>query len=74
MAAPERALYTARVIHRGVIASLLLGVLLLPSLTGAQDPVAALGLIKPNPVQVAKEFRVGTPPRTCVGNWSLALA
>jgi len=49
------------VIHRGLIAPLLLGVLLLPSRTGAQDPVAALALIKPNPVQVAKEFRVVTP-------------
>jgi len=44
-----------------VIAALLLGVLLFPSRTGAQDPVAALALIKPNPVQVAKEFRVVTP-------------
>ena len=63
MAASERALYTARVTPRGVIVALLLGVLLFPSRTGAQDPVAALALIKPNPVQVAKEFRVGTPEK-----------
>ena len=61
MAASARGLYTARVTPRGVIAALLLGVLLFPSRTGAQDPVAALALIKPNPVQVAKEFRVVTP-------------
>ncbi len=61
MAASERALYTARVVHRGLIVALLLGVLLLPARVGAQDPVTALALIKPNPAQAAKEFRVATP-------------
>jgi len=63
VAASGRALYTAQVIHHGLIAPFLLGAFLLPGRAGAQDPVAALGLIKPNPVQVAKEFRVGTPER-----------
>lgn len=65
MAASEGALYTARVSHRGLIALLALGiVLLLPpwmDAQGAQDPVAALALVKPNPVQPAKPFRVDTP-------------
>ncbi|HEV8438373.1 MAG TPA: TlpA disulfide reductase family protein [Methylomirabilota bacterium] len=40
---------------------LLLGVLALPGGAGAQDPIAALSLMKPNPVQTAKAFRVATP-------------
>ena len=44
-----------------MLASLLLGILLLPDRAGAQDPVTALSLMKPKPVQAAKEFRVATP-------------
>ncbi len=61
MAAREPALYTAGVKLRGLMVSLLLGVLLLPARADAQDPVAALSLIKPNPVQAAKEFQAATP-------------
>jgi peroxiredoxin len=72
MAASEGALYTARVNHRGLIATLVLGVsLVLPEagVQGAQDAVAALALTKPHPVQAAKPFRVDTPD-----NRSLSLA
>ena len=64
MAASEGALYTARVVHRGLMAAFALGVLLLAPparAQGAQDPVAALALLKPNPVQAAREFSVATP-------------
>ena len=61
MAAPESALYTARVKPSDVMASALLGLLLLPGLAGARDPAAALSLIRPNPAQAAKEFHVATP-------------
>ena len=63
MAASEVALYTARVIHRRLIAALTLGAVLLPfrvEAQAAQDPVAALGLSKPKPAQAAKEFHVAT--------------
>jgi peroxiredoxin len=55
------ALYTAQVIQRYLIAAFALGVALLPlqaDAPAAQDPAAALGLSKPNPVRPAKEFRV----------------
>jgi peroxiredoxin len=54
-------LYTARVIPRIVIALLLPGLLLLADPTRASDPAAALSLLRPQPVQLAKEFRVATP-------------
>ena len=57
----ECALYTAWVRRFGWIASLALGLLLLPVHVRAQDPVAALSLIKPNPVQAAKQFQVTAP-------------
>ncbi len=50
--------------HRGLTAALALGALLLPlpaGAEGARDLVAALALVKPNPVQTAKPFRVDTP-------------
>jgi len=61
VAGPERALYTARVKSRDAMASLLLSLLLLPGVAGARDPAAALSLVRPNPVQAAKEFHVATP-------------
>ena len=63
MAASEVALYTARVIHRRLIAALALGAVLLPlpvEAQAAQDPVAALSLSRPSPPRPAKEFRVAT--------------
>lgn len=61
MAASRGALYTARVTPRGLSAALLLAGLLLPLLASANDPVAALALVKPKPVQPAREFSVTTP-------------
>jgi peroxiredoxin len=64
MAASEGALYTAQVTHWSLIATLVLGVLLLPpgaDAQGAQDSVAALALSKPSPLGAAKPFRVDTP-------------
>ncbi|HXJ81708.1 MAG TPA: TlpA disulfide reductase family protein [Candidatus Methylomirabilis sp.] len=72
MAASEGALYTARVKRQGLIAALALTILLLPLRAGAQaaqDPVAALGLTRPQPIELAKPFRVQTP-----GQRSLSLA
>ncbi len=39
---------------------MLLAALLVPAPGAAQDPVAALGLIRPNPVQAARDFEVPT--------------
>lgn len=61
MAASRGALYTARVTPRGLSAALLLAGLLLPLFASANDPVAALALVKPNPVQPARQFSVATP-------------
>jgi peroxiredoxin len=64
MAASGGALYTARVSHRSLIVTVVLGALLLPpwaDAQGAQDAVAALSLSRPTPVQTAKAFRVTTP-------------
>lgn len=50
--------------------ALLLGAgLLLPAPAGAQDPAATLSLIRPKPVQAAKEFRA-----TTVDNRALSLS
>ena len=54
-------MYTAGVKLCSVSVFLLAGLLLLPGRTSAQDPVAALSLVKPKPAGVAKEFRVATP-------------
>jgi peroxiredoxin len=43
------------------VALLLPSLLLLADPTPASDPVAALSLLSPKPVQLAKEFRVATP-------------
>src|SRR5712692_4171193 len=40
--------------------ALVLGFALLAERAGAQDPVAALSLVKPSPVRAAVEFRVPT--------------
>ena len=61
MANGECALYTAGVERFGWIASLAVGLLLLPVHVRAQDPVVALSLSKPKPVQAAKEFQVTAP-------------
>ena len=55
-------MYTARVTFRLAVALLLPSLLLLiVDRTHAADPVTALSLLKPKPVQLAKEFRVATP-------------
>jgi len=54
-------LYTARVTLRLAVALLLPSLLLIADRTHASDPVTALSLLKPKPVQLAKEFRVATP-------------
>jgi peroxiredoxin len=51
------------VTRRVVALLLLLGGLLLPGGARAEDPATALGLMKPKPVQAAKEFRVATPDK-----------
>ena len=66
MAAPEAALYTARVTLHRVVLALGLMTLLVPASAGARDArdvVAALGLVKPNPAQAAKMFEVETPDK-----------
>ena len=47
--------------NRRVAPLLLVGLLALPDWAGASDPAMALSLLRPKPVQMAKEFRVATP-------------
>jgi peroxiredoxin len=64
VASQESALYTAFVIRGRLTILLLLVALVFSSFSSrasAEDPVAALSLIKPNPMRAAKEFRVATP-------------
>ncbi len=61
MAASRGALYTARVTRSGLIVALLLAALVLPAPASAKDPAAVLALVRPNPVQAAREFSVVTP-------------
>ena len=63
MATSGRALYTAQVIPRGVVLTIVLMALLAPAPADARDAVAALGLVKPNPAQAAKAFEVETPDK-----------
>ncbi|HET8577695.1 MAG TPA: TlpA disulfide reductase family protein [Methylomirabilota bacterium] len=44
--------------------SLVLVLLAVSASTGAEDPAAALRLIRPKPAQMAKEFKVATPEKT----------
>jgi peroxiredoxin len=62
VATSRPALYTARVVRRGLITLLLLGIVV-PAQARAEDPVKALGLMRPKPVQLAKDFRVATPDK-----------
>jgi peroxiredoxin len=58
--------YTAVVTSRAAALWLLLA--LVPAgAPAAEDSVAALGLMKPNPAQPAKEFRVSTPDNRSIG-------
>jgi len=50
-------------ISRAFLLALALGVLGASGVVAADDPVKALALVKPNPAQVAKEFRVATLDR-----------
>ncbi|HET7875589.1 MAG TPA: TlpA disulfide reductase family protein [Methylomirabilota bacterium] len=43
--------------------ALLAAALLLPAAASAQDPAAALALIKPTPIRPAKDFQVATPDK-----------
>src|SRR5262245_54222382 len=66
MAAREGAWYTAPGIQRCLSAAVVMFALLGPPHVGAQaaqDPVAALGLSRPNPARAAKPFRVDTPDK-----------
>ncbi len=66
MAASGGALYTARVISHVIGLALALMILMVPALAGARDArdaVALLGLVKPNPAQMAKPFEVETPDK-----------
>lgn len=58
---PEAAVYTARVRSRVVVALLALAAVLVPGLVLAEDPVAALSLIRPRPAKDAPDFQVRTP-------------
>jgi peroxiredoxin len=46
---------------RVVVALLALAAVLVPGLVFAEDPVAALSLIRPRPAKEAPDFQVGTP-------------
>jgi peroxiredoxin len=56
-------LYTARVRFVCPSVPLCLGIALLAGHAFAEDPVAALSLTRPKPVQAAKEFQVATPDK-----------
>jgi cytochrome c biogenesis protein CcmG, thiol:disulfide interchange protein DsbE len=60
---PARAaVYTGRVKSRVVVALVALAAVLLPGrMVPAEDPVAALSLIRPKPVKDAPDFQVRTP-------------
>ena len=60
---PARAeVYTGRVKSRVVVALVALAAVLLPGrMAAAEDPVAALSLIRPKPVKDAPDFQVRTP-------------
>jgi len=54
--------YTGRVKSRVVVALVALAAVLLPGrMAAAEDPVAALSLIRPKPVKDAPDFQVRTP-------------
>jgi peroxiredoxin len=50
-----------------LVLAVLLAVLAPAASAAAADPVAALGLMKPNPPQSAKDFRVSTPDDRAIG-------
>lgn len=58
---PGAAVYTAPVRSRVVVALLALAAVLVPGLVLAEDPVAALSLIRPRPAKDAPDFQVRTP-------------
>jgi peroxiredoxin len=58
---PAAAVYTARVRSRVVVALLALAAVLVPGPIFAEDPVAALSLIRPKPPKDAPDFQVPTP-------------
>jgi len=60
---PARAaVYTGRVKSRVVVALVALAAVLLPGrMAAAEDPVAALSLLRPKPVKDAPDFQVRTP-------------
>jgi len=58
---PGAAVYTASVRSRVVVALLALAAVLVPGPIFAEDPVAALSLIRPKPAKDAPDFQVRTP-------------
>jgi peroxiredoxin len=56
-------LYTAEVRFARTSAAFSLGIALVAGYARAEDPVAALSLTRPKPVQAAKEFQVATPDK-----------
>jgi peroxiredoxin len=58
---PYNARYTALVKGRVLMVLLALAAALVPGPAGAEDPVAALQLIRPKPVKDAPQFQVRTP-------------
>ncbi len=58
---PGAAVYTAPVRSRVAVALLALVAVLIPGLIFAEDPVAALSLIRPKPPKDAPDFEVRTP-------------
>lgn len=57
----RRAVYTALVKSRVLVALVALAAVLLPGAVVAEDPIAALSLIRPKPAKDAPEFQVRTP-------------